>query len=454
MFQIFDRLANVDDWWPVIATALVCLFVGLAVVSVLQLRVRRQTRVLNAALNNMAQGLVMFDADRRVVTFNQRYLEIYRLPPDAIKVGSTLHDLLRVRASSGTAIDDAQEYIDNLIKSVSAGKIVSRTVELSDGRSVLVVNSPLPGGGWVATHEDVTERRQSEQQLVALEEQEQRRAFIEGAIAAFRERIESLLQSVGKSAEAMKSSADALLDASGKTSQRADSALQSCNEASTNVETAAVATDELSGSISEISEQLGRATGVVQSTVSEAESTNERISGLADVAQNIGDVVKMIRDIAGQTNLLALNATIEAARAGEAGRGFAVVASEVKSLAVQTANATEGIAGQIAAVQSLTTDAVSVIRRMAERMQEINLYTSAVAASMQQQTAATGEISQNVAGAASGTKNMVSLLADVTAAAAETRGSAQIVLTASHSVERDAVNLRAEVDQFLQKVAV
>ena len=417
-------------------------------------RMRRQNSILDAALNNMAQGLVMFDAGRHVVTFNQRYLDIYRLAPDAVRAGCTLRDLLRLRADAGTSIDDAQQYIDNLMASIAAGKIVSRTVELSDGRSVLVVNSPLPGGGWVATHEDVTERRQNEQQLVALEEQEQHRAFIEGAIAAFRERIESLLQSVGKSAEAMKSSADALLDASGKTSQRADSALQSCNEASTNVETAAIATDELSGSISEISEQLGRATGVVQSTVSEAESTNERISGLADVAQNIGDVVKMIRDIAGQTNLLALNATIEAARAGEAGRGFAVVASEVKSLAVQTANATEGIAGQIAAVQSLTTDAVSVIRGMAERMQEINLYTSAVAASMQQQTAATGEISQNVAGAASGTKNTVSLLADVTAAAAETRGSAQTVLTASHSVERDAINLRAEVEQFLKKVAV
>jgi methyl-accepting chemotaxis protein len=453
MFQAVDYLSG-QEWRVAIVTALVCLFVGLAVVSVLQIRMRRQTQVLNAALNNMAQGLVMFDAGQRVVTFNQRYLEIYRLPPDAIKVGCTLRDLLRVRADAGTAIGDAQQYIDNLIKSVAAGKIVSRTVELSDGRSILVVNSPLPDGGWVATHEDVTERRQSEQQLLALEEQQQRRAFIEGAIAAFRERIETLLQSVGMNAEAMKSSADALLNTSGKTSQRADSALQSCNEASTNVETAAIATDELSGSISEISEQLSRATGVVQSTVSEAASTNERISGLADVAQNIGDVVKMIRDIAGQTNLLALNATIEAARAGEAGRGFAVVASEVKSLAVQTANATEGIAGQIAAVQSLTTDAVSAIRRMAERMQEINLYTSAVAASMQQQTAATGEISQNVAGAALGTKNMVSLLADVTQAAAETRGSAETVLTASHSVEQDAVNLRAEVEQFLKKVAV
>jgi methyl-accepting chemotaxis protein len=325
---------------------------------------------------------------------------------------------------------------------------------LADGRSILVVNSPLPGGGWVATHEDVTERRKSEKQQVAFSEQKQRRALVDGAIAAFRERIESLLLSVSNSATEMNSIAGILLSASGKTSQHAESALHSCNDASTNVETAAIATDELSGSIAEINQQISRANDVVHTTVSEAENTNQQISGLADVAQNIGDVVKMIRDIAEQTNLLALNATIEAARAGEAGRGFAVVASEVKSLAVQTANATEDIAGQIASVQSLTTGAVSAIRRMAERMQAINLYTSAVAASMHQQTAATGEISQNVTGAAAGTKNMVALLADVTGAATETRGSAETVLAASQSVERDAINLRAEVDNFLQKVAV
>jgi methyl-accepting chemotaxis protein len=454
MFQTFERLANVNDWRLVIAMAVISVLASVAAVSILRMRMRRQTRVLDAALNNMAQGLVMFDAGRRVVIFNQRYIEIYRLPPDVIKVGCTLRDLLQKRANAGTAIDNAQQYIDNLMQSIAAGKIVSRTVELSDGRSILVVNSPLPGGGWVATHEDVTERLQSEKQQAAFSEQKQRRALVDGAITTFRGRIESLLLSVGNSATEMKSTAGALLKASSQTSQQAESALHSCNEASTNVETAAIATDELSGSIAEISQQISRANDVVHTTVREAESTNTQIAGLADVAQNIGDVVKMIRDIAAQTNLLALNATIEAARAGEAGRGFAVVASEVKSLAVQTANATEGIAGQITAVQSRTTEAVSAIRRMVERMQEINLYTSAVAASMHQQTAATGEISQNVTGAASGAKIMLSLLADVTGAATETRGSAETVLTASQSVEQDANNLRAEVEQFLKKVAV
>ena len=146
-----------------------------------------------------------------------------------------------------------------------------------------------------------------------------------------------------------------------------------------------------------------RTTDVVRASVNEAEATNAQIAGLAAAAQKIGDVVKLISDIAGQTNLLALNATIEAARAGEAGRGFAVVASEVKSLAVQTAKATEEIAAQILAVQGSTTSAVDAIRSIAGRMKEISAYTSAVAASIEQQNSATGEISQNVAGAAQGT---------------------------------------------------
>ena len=166
---------------------------------------------------------------------------------------------------------------------------------------------------------------------------------------------------------------------------------------------AATAASELSASIGEISQQLIRTTDVVRASVNEAETTNEQIAGLAEAAQKIGDVVELISDIAGQTNLLALNATIEAARAGDAGRGFAVVASEVKSLAVQTAKATEDIAAQILAVQGSTTSAVEAIRSIAGRMKEISTYTSAVAASIEQQNAATGEISQNVEGAALGT---------------------------------------------------
>jgi len=221
-----------------------------------------------------------------------------------------------------------------------------------------------------------------------------------------------------------------------------------------NVEIAAGAAEELSATISEISRQLEQTNSIVSTAVTEAEATNEQIGSLAQSAQKIGDVVKLIQDVAGQTNLLALNATIEAARAGEAGRGFAVVASEVKSLAVQTAKATEDISGQIAAVQVSTGAAVEAIGRIAQRMKEISAYSSSAAASVNQQQAATGEISQNVMSAAQSTKEIVAVLGDVTGAAAETRGSAETVLAASQAVETAAANLREEVEGFLQKVAV
>jgi methyl-accepting chemotaxis protein len=165
-------------------------------------------------------------------------------------------------------------------------------------------------------------------------------------------------------------------------------------------------------------------------------------------------VVKLIRNIAGQTNLLALNATIEAARAGEAGKGFAVVASEVKSLAVQTAKATEDIASHILAVQESTSGAVEAIRQIAARMQEINGNTTAVAVSVEQQNLATGEISRSVTSAAEGTNHVVAVLGEVAGAATQTRSSAEVVRDASEAVERAVADLRLEVGDFLGKVAV
>ena len=220
-----------------------------------------------------------------------------------------------------------------------------------------------------------------------------------------------------------------------------------------NVETGATAATELASSIKEISRQLTQTNEVVRSAADAADATNDDITALAAVAQKIGDVVKLIQDIAGQTNLLALNATIEAARAGEAGRGFAVVASEVKSLAVQTAKATEEITREILAVQGCTANAVSAIRAITQRMQDINQYTTEVAGSVEQQEAATGEISHNVASAADSAKAIVSALDEVAGGVTQTRSSARTMLAASEDVENATARLRTEVEEFLGTVA-
>jgi methyl-accepting chemotaxis protein len=396
----------------------------------------------------------MFDAQSRVVLCNRRYIGMYNLSPEIVRPGCSLQELMQHRKDTGLFIDDVEAYCRQIIENVSKGQSTQFYVQSSDGRIVLAKNEPLPGGGWVSTHADVTEQRCAEQERAASQEQEQRRAAFDAAIASFRPQAEKLLSSVSGSAIAMRSTASALLGSSDHTSQRAENAARAFNEASANVETAAVAAEELSHSIAEISRQLIHTSNVVGIATSEARSTNGEIAGLASGAQKIGDVIKLIRDIADQTNLLALNATIEAARAGEAGKGFAVVASEVKSLAVQTAKATEEIASHILAVQNSTGGAVEAIRQIAARMQEINEYTTKVAAAVEQQNSATEEISHNVASAADGTGHVEAVLGEVAGAATETRSSAEVVRDASQLAESAVANLRLEVEDFLAKVAV
>jgi methyl-accepting chemotaxis protein len=364
-------------------------------------------------------------------------------------------ELIQNRITTGSLNIDPEKYRAEIMTAVRDGAVMNRIVETPDGRAVLVVNRPIQNGKyWIGTHDDITERIQAERKSAAMSEQERRRVTIETEIRAFRESVAAVLRTVSESTAALNSIAGALSNSSGLTSDRAASAVQTTNEASANMIAAAGATEELIASIGEIGRQISQAAEVASHSVAEAQTTNEHMARLTETVQEIGEVVSLIRNIAGQTNLLALNATIEAARAGEAGRGFAVVASEVKSLAVQTAKATEQIASQIEAVQNSTRVAVDAIRRNSVRMREIDGYTSAVALSLQQQDSATDEISHNVASAANGAKGMVSVLEEVTRAVGDTRSAAGKVLQASETVEAAATSLQRGIEGFLGRVAV
>jgi methyl-accepting chemotaxis protein len=400
--------------------------------------VQLQNLRFNAALNNMSQGLCMFDGDKRLVVCNERYARLYALPAELLQPGTSHEAIIKHRVASGILAKSEREQFMALSKH-SADAISSRVDKLSDGRQIKVVRAPMPGGGWVATHEDVTEQAH--------------RDSIDSAIALFRDRVESVLATVSDSTNTMKSTATNLFGSSEQTSQRAKGILQASQGASTSVENAAAATRQMSSSASEIGQQVAQTTKAVHSAVTKVRATNDQFSGLSNAAQKIGDVINLIQQISGQTNLLALNATIEAARAGEAGRGFAVVASEVKSLALQTGKATEDVAEQVSAVQASTKGAIQAVGSIEECIDEISSYTSAVAGSIEEQGAATLDISNNVANAAHETGKIVAVLGEVADAAVATRTSAEIVLSASNAVEGAVDNLRREIATFLGNVA-
>ncbi|MGN6572840.1 MAG: PAS-domain containing protein [Pseudolabrys sp.] len=437
-----------------IATALVASLAATVILGVvIAFHQARSLAQYRTAVDSMPQGLCMFDAGERLVVCNSKYYEMYNLVMDDVKTGATLSEVLERRVAKGTFARDPQEYRRQFLASVREGRTITHEVKSSGGRILVVTNHPTGDGGWIGMHEDVTQRRAVEQERSALQDKEERRARLETAIGEFRARSEQFLQTVIDSAEQMNVSAANLSDASGHTSQRTEAAVETSNEAARNVASASVAAGALNAAIAAITTRVSESAEVVRFTVAEAQSAHKDIELLARSAQQIGDIVKLIRAIASQTNLLALNATIEAARAGEAGRGFAVVAAEVKSLAVQTSKATEDIAAQIAGVQSFTGTAVQSIGRIKDRMGHIDANTLAIADSVQQQSVAASEISSNAAGAADGAELVVSALTEAAAAASKTREWSGSVLSASEAVADAAAHLRNEVEGFLATVA-
>ncbi len=302
--------------------------------------------------------------------------------------------------------------------------------------------------------ENALEREKLEQ--VSKEAQkikQERQENIDLLITSFREKAISNLDHVRNNTNQMEIAAKKVAEVANKTSAQANSASEASTVASQNVQAVSAAADQLSQSIGEISHQISVTSDTVEKAATVTETTDKRVTELSNAAQKIGDVLAMISDIAEQTNLLALNATIEAARAGESGRGFAVVASEVKSLATQTAKATEDIASQISNIQVETEAAVSAIREISEITVEVNKNTAAIASAVEKQNVSTSEISTNVQSAAMGSSTVTTNISGVTAVVGETTESAIQMLNAVQDVSERNDELRLVVDSFLKNVA-
>ena len=269
---------------------------------------------------------------------------------------------------------------------------------------------------------------------------------------AFEAGIKGVVNSVASQATEMQSSAQAMTQTAGQATHRATAVAASVEQASANVQTVASSAEELSTSVREIGQQVEQSSKIAGQAVIEADKTNVTVEGLAKTAQRIGDVVQLIETIAGQTNLLALNATIEAARAGDAGKGFAVVASEVKSLASQTAKATEDIRVQIGEIQGATAQTVEAIRSIGATIRQMSEIATTIASAVEQQGAATREIATNVHQAAQGTSDIATNIEGVSRAASDTGAAATQVLGAAGQLSKQAETLRRDVDEFLATV--
>jgi methyl-accepting chemotaxis protein len=295
-------------------------------------------------------------------------------------------------------------------------------------------------------------RLRDEQAAAAERAAQERRRIMAGMAAEFEQSVGSIAQIVSSTSDKVRSLAEGMASTVEETARQSSGVAAATEQAVANVTTVASATEELSSSIIAIGRQATQSAQIAGQAVAETDKTNANVQELAAAAQKIGEVVQLINAIAGQTNLLALNATIEAARAGDAGKGFAVVASEVKSLANQTARATEEIAEQISAIQGATDSSVKAINSIARTIREVNDIATGIASAVDAQAAATHEIVRNVQQAAAGTAEVSSNIAGVSQAASETGTAAAQVLSSSGELSTQSERLRTEVAKFLDTV--
>lgn len=299
----------------------------------------------------------------------------------------------------------------------------------------------------------VVERlRLEEEQRQEMAEREARNTRVSEAVVEFEQSAKQMLDTITAATGNLQNTASAMTETARGTNGQATMVASAAEEATTNVQTVAAAAEELSVSLNGVTSQVGHSADIAQKATDDAERTNRQIAGLANVAEDIGEVISLISTIAEQTNLLALNATIEAARAGEAGKGFAVVAAEVKELASQTGKATEEISSKISAIQSETREAVDGIQNIATTIQEINTVANSIATAVEQQTDATAEISQSVDQASQGTAEVSQSIVQVSEAAAETDRAAGTVVEAAETLSKQSEEMHIVIEKFLSTV--